>query len=803
MTKAELLEKLGSLLMEHHHVTLQEASDFQKYDAVVRILKEELLERQYKTQKTYFERGVRQLYYLSIEFLIGRFLGANLLNMGATEEWKALLSEIGIDLNALENAEPDAGTGNGGLGRLVACFMDSLATLSYPGHGYGIRYKHGLFNQKISKGEQVEILDRWLQDGYPWEERREDLAVLIRFGGTVESHKEGDRIYYTHHEDQLVKAVPYDIPVVGYGNETVNTLRLWGAEVPYGAKSAVTEAWNHPSSSLGIEAITEQLYPDDTHYEGRVLRLKQQYFMVSASIQSIVRDYKAHYSDITKMDERVAIHINDTHPALAIPELMRVLMDEEGLGWEQSWRMVTNMMAYTNHTILPEALEKWPTETMRQLLPRIFQIIGEINERYCKQLWGYFPYQWQRISDMSIIANEQVYMAHLAIAGCHSVNGVAELHTLILEKETLHNFYTLSPHKFNNKTNGITHRRWLMLSNPKLADLITEVIGSEHWIKDPESFRILTAYRRSPTVLDKLQSIKYDNKKRLADYIYKTQGIIIDPSSRFDIQVKRIHLYKRQLMNALHLLYRYRQLKENPNLEIDPVTFIFGGKAAPGYFLAKRVIKLINDIATMINRDPICKGKLAAVFIENFNVTKGEYVYPAADVSEQISLASKEASGTGNMKFMMNGAVTLGTWDGANLEIGQRVGLNNIVVFGMRADEVLRREREGSNRPWEIYENDPVIKDLLDCLVNGFLDCRQGAFDAVYHDLKHRDYFMVLQDFYEYAEAHEKIQLLYRDQRHWGKMCLLNIANSGFFSSDRTIQQYAEDIWLLEPTVIQ
>lgn len=802
MTKEELLKKISDILANRHHITLDKASDFQKYDAVVRIIKEELLERQRMTQETYFKRGVRQLYYLSIEFLIGRLLGANLLNMGETQVWRELLQDIGLDLNTLENAEPDAGTGNGGLGRLVACFLDSLATLSYPGHGYGIRYKHGLFNQRISKGEQVEVVDRWLQEGYPWESRRDDLSVLIRFGGTVETQKKGDRLYYTHHEDQLVKAVPYDVPVVGYGNMTVNTLRLWGAEAPGDSQGEAVTNEAQSSSTMGIEAITEQLYPDDSHYEGRVLRLKQQYFMVSASIQSIVRDYKVHYSDITRMDERVAIHINDTHPALAIPELMRILMDEEGLGWDQAWRMVVNMMAYTNHTILPEALEKWPVETMRSLLPRVYQIISEINERYCKNLWGFFPYQWQRISDMAIISNEQVFMAHLSIAGCHSVNGVAALHTEILEKETLKNFYNLAPHKFNNKTNGITHRRWLMLSNPQLADFISEVIGSEHWIRDPESFRILTAYRRDSAVLEKLQEIKYANKKRLADFIFKTQGVVIDPSSRFDIQVKRIHLYKRQLLNALHLLYRYRQLKENPNLEIDPVTFIFGGKAAPGYYLAKRVIKLINDIAVMINNDPVCKGKLKAVFIENFNVTKGEYVYPAADVSEQISLASKEASGTGNMKFMMNGAVTLGTWDGANVEIGQRVGLNNIVVFGMRADEVIRREQDGSNRPWEMYDNDPEIKALLDCLVDGFIDCRQGSYQAVFNELKHRDTFMVLRDFYSYADAHAKIQGLYRDQRHWGKMCLLNIANSGFFSSDRTIRQYAEDIWLLDPTIV-
>lgn len=794
-TTAQYKEEIKTYLKERHGVTLSKATDFQKYDAFASVIKDELLGKQQKTTETYFTEGKKQLYYLSIEFLIGRLLGSNLLNMNLREEWAQVLAEMGLDLNALEKAEPDAGTGNGGLGRLVACFLDSLATLQYPGHGYGIRYKYGLFRQEIHNGEQQEVLDRWLQKGYPWETRKEEEAVYVKFGGTVTSRQEGDHLYYDQHEEQLVKAIPYDIPIVGHKNETVNTLRLWGVESDihpdYGMK-------NFHEQDFSVEALSGQLYPDDSTADGRVLRLKQQYFMVSATVQSIIRDYKAHYDDVRRLAEFVVIHLNDTHPTLAIPELMRILMDEEGLGWDQSWHITKNVMAYTNHTILPEALEKWPVDIMQKVLPRIYQIVSEINERFCKELWGIYPYEWDRISEMAIIANDQVHMAHLAIYGCSSVNGVAALHTKILEEETLHNFYLLSPHKFNNKTNGITHRRWLMLSNPKLSDFITELTGTTYWESEPSTLRLLGAFRKDPVALDQLGQIKFENKVRLANYIKERMGVTIDPHSRFDIQVKRIHMYKRQLLNAMHLLYLYRQLKANPNMPMEPVTFIFGGKAAPGYFMAKRVIKFINDLARVVNNDPVCKGKLAIVFVENFNVTKGEYIYPAADVSEQISLASKEASGTGNMKFMMNGAVTLGTWDGANVEIAERVGRNNIVIFGMGPEEVIRHEQNGTNRPWEMYEEDPFFRELIDSMNDGSVFGKADTFTALRNDLVHHDTFMVLKDFKAYMEAHKKVANLYSDCRHWNKMCMMNIAHSGFFSSDRTIRQYAEDIWLID-----
>lgn len=796
--KAYQLE-IRELLKEKHNVSLEDATMFQKYDAIARVIMKDLVRRQEKTKETYFQKGARQLHYLSIEFLLGRLMGSNLLNLGKLKEWRKLLADMDIDLDAIEEVEKDAGTGNGGLGRLVACFMDSLATLRYPGHGYGIRYKYGLFCQEILNGEQIEVLDDWLHKGYPWEIKREEESVFVKFGGYVTSHKEGDRIYYTHHEDQLVKAVPYDIPIVGYHVNNVNTLRLWSAESPYENEEKNITSFSEQDYS--IEAISGRLYPDDTTFEGRVLRLKQQYFMVSATIQNIVRDFKAHGHDVREMSDKIAIHINDTHPALAIPELMRILMDEEGLGWEQAWRLVVNMMAYTNHTILPEALEKWPVETMRSILPRIYQIIEEINERFCRQLWGYYPYEWDKISRMAIIANEEVYMAHLAIAGGHSINGVAALHTNILKKETLNDFYRLSPHKFNNKTNGITHRRWLMLSNPKLADFIYELAGSNYWKKDPDTLRLLLAYRKDNAVLEKLSKIKQENKERLADFIYKNQGLKVDPNSRFDIQVKRIHMYKRQLLNAMHILYLYRKLKANPNMPLEPVTYFFGGKAAPGYFLAKRVIKFINELANTVNNDPVCKDKLKVVFIENFNVSKGQIVYPAADVSEQISLASKEASGTGNMKFMMNGAVTLGTWDGANVEIAQRVGLNNIVIFGMRPKEVIELERIRGHKPWEYYHGNEFFHDLIDSMNDGTIS-HPGMFQDLKNDLIHHDTFMLLRDFEAYAKAQEKVANLYKEQQHWNKMCLMNIGHSGHFSSDRTIREYAEDIWLLDPIAV-
>lgn len=784
-------------LNSRHGKTLEEATNFEKYYTLAAMVKTEMSEQWIKTNEACQKQKAKQLYYLSVEFLIGRLLGSNLLNLGETEEWQELLKEIGLDLNALEEAEPDAGLGNGGLGRLAACFMDSLASLNLPGHGSSIRYKYGLFRQKISGGEQVEVLDNWLRNGYPWESRREELAVYVKFGGQVTSEWVNGRLMVQHRESQLVRAVPYDVPIVGYHNGMVNTLRLWNAEAPDVDRRL--DDFNQPGKAdvHRIESITELLYPDDSTYEGRVLRLKQQYFMVSAALQRIVEDYKDSGCPIVKLAEKVAIHINDTHPALAVPELMRILMDKEGLRWEEAWHITTNVLAYTNHTILPEALEKWPVDTMRELLPRIFQIITEINERFCKQLWSYYPGNWKRISEMAVVGNEQVRMAHMAIVGSHSVNGVAALHTRILEKEALANFYRMTPYKFNNKTNGITHRRWLMLANPGLSRLITEAIGNDSWIREPEKLAILEAYRQDGPMLEALRKVKAESKQRFSDYLYARQGIRLDPTFRFDVQVKRIHAYKRQVMNALHLLYLYRQLQADPNMDIDPVAFIFGGKAAPGYDLAKRTIKLISDLVTAVNRDPVCKGKLQGVFVENFNVTKGEYVYPAADVSEQISLASKEASGTGNMKFMMNGAITLGTWDGANVEIAELVGRENIVIFGMSPEAVIQKQKDGTYRSWEIYRQDPLIRDLLDTLSLMGGSNRSGQ--TVYEDLVNHDPYMVLGDLHSYIDAHERVAGLYRDQEDWSRRCLINIARSGYFSSDRTIREYARDIWMLDP----
>ncbi|TCL38106.1 starch phosphorylase [Anaerospora hongkongensis] len=799
--RAAFLNQLQSM----HGKSLEEASPEDKYTALAVMVREYISNAWVQTNKHYENKGEKQVYYFSIEFLIGRLLGANLLNIGVRSEWEKWLAELGIDLNQLENEEPDAGLGNGGLGRLAACFLDSMASLQLPCHGCGIRYKYGLFEQKILDGYQVEHPDNWLKNGCMWEIRKFDKAVQVKFGGTVWSEEKNGKLVFHHDNAQTVLAVPYDIPVIGYQNSTVNTLRLWSAEtVQEDFDLLAFNQGNYVKAveyKYSIESISEILYPDDSHYEGRVLRLKQQYFLVSAGLQSIVRRFKKKHGSILDFAEKISIHINDTHPAMAIPELMRILMDEEGLSWNEAWQITKNTIAYTNHTILPEALEKWPVDIMKSLLPRIFMIIEELNKQFCSHLWSHYPGDWQRIASMAIIADNYVHMAHLAVVGSYSINGVAKIHTNILKQDVMKNFYHFYPYKFNNKTNGITHRRWLLKANPDLARLITNSI-SPSWIYYPQYLSTLLRYSEDAAFLEALDKIKETNKMNFANWVHNKYGITIDGSSIFDVHVKRIHAYKRQLMNALRILELYTRLKENPNLEMVPRTFIFAGKAAPGYFLAKRVIKLITTLAAVINNDSTIQGKMKVLFLENYSVSLAEMIFPAADVSEQISTASKEASGTGNMKFMMNGAVTIGTLDGANIEIHEEVGDDNIVIFGLTAKEVMNYYQNGGYRPWELVQSDTRLRKLLDQLVNGSLPVPREEFRVLYDSLVNSDEFFVLKDYAAYVEAQEKIDMLYRDNSRWNKMCLSNIAHSGKFSSDRTISEYAIGIWKAKPVVI-
>lgn len=788
-----------------HGKSLEEASLQDKYTALASLVRDYISRKWVETNRQYEIKGEKQVYYFSIEFLLGRLLGTNLLNIGSRDEWAAALQAIGINLAELEAHEADAGLGNGGLGRLAACFLDSMASLQLPGHGCGIRYKYGLFEQKIIDGYQVEHPDNWLKHGNIWEFRKPDKAVEVRFGGHVWPEEKDGRLAFHHDNAQTVLAVPYDVPVIGYQNNTVNTLRLWSAETPQVDFDLLSfnqgnyvKAIEHKYS---IEAISEILYPEDSHYEGRVLRLKQQYFFVSAGLQSIIRRFKKKHGNIREFAEKVTIHINDTHPALAIPELMRILVDEEELRWDEAWQITVNTIAYTNHTILPEALEKWPVDIMKTLLPRVFMIIEEINERYCRHLWEHYPGDWQRISSMAIVADNYVHMAHLAVVGSYSINGVAKIHTDILKKEVMKNFYHFFPYKFNNKTNGITHRRWLVKANPELAELITETI-SPSWIHYPTYLSTLLHHGEDGAFLQQMAAIKRRNKERLAKFIDARYAIGIDPDAIFDVHVKRIHAYKRQLLNALRIMDLYNRLKENPNLDAQPRTFIFAGKAAPGYYLAKRIIKLINTLAEVINNDPAVNSRIKVVFLENYSVSLAEMVFPASDVSEQISTASKEASGTGNMKFMMNGAITVGTLDGANIEIAEEVGHDNILIFGLTADQVMSYYRTGGYRPWEIYASEPRVKRILDQLIDGTLPVPPDEFRILYDSLIHHDEFFVLKDFDAYIKAQEKVDELYRDERKWSKICLANIAHSGKFSSDRTISEYAIGIWKISPVVI-
>lgn len=802
--KQALIEKVEMKLGR----AFKAATPTEVFQSLGDLLKEQMNKNWISTNETYIKNKEKQVYYFSMEFLLGRLVESNLLNMGALHIVKEGLEELELDPTEVFEQEHDAGLGNGGLGRLAACFLDSLASLQYAGHGYGIRYKYGLFEQKIIDSNQVELPDYWLKEDYVWEARRSDKTVEVRFGGTVEVEETASSLLFHHKDYETVLAVPYDVPIVGYQNKTVNTLRLWSAEaIPndeHLRPSSSHDYHHYLEYKRSVESISEFLYPDDSHWEGKLLRIKQQYFLVSAGVQSILSMYKEKYeSPLSQLPEKISIQINDTHPSLVIPELMRILMDEEGLGWEEAWTITANTVAYTNHTTLSEALEKWPVTMIQQLLPRIFMIINEINERFCQSLWFDFPEKQELISDLAVIAHDQVRMAHLAIVGSYSVNGVAKIHTDILKKKEMSHFYSVFPAKFNNKTNGITHRRWLCNANPSLAALITDAIG-KRWITQPKELISLLKYASDSSFQEKIANVKLQNKTKLAQFIKEHTNITVDEHSIFDVQIKRLHGYKRQLLNIFHIIHLYHSLRENPTMDIVPRTFIFGAKAAPSYHFAKQVIKLIVTTANIINNDPLIAGKIKIVFLENYSVTLAEKIIPATDISEQISTASKEASGTGNMKFMMNGALTLGTLDGANIEIKDMVGLDNIFIFGLTADEVLSHYQYGDYSAHGIYQNDERIKLILDQLHDGFFYKDDIEFKDIYYSiLSNNDEFFVLKDFDSYVETHQMVEQCYRNQSDWLKKSITNIAHSGKFSSDRTISEYASDIWGIRPIKIK
>ncbi|WP_077611653.1 glycogen/starch/alpha-glucan phosphorylase [Clostridium sp. Marseille-P2415] len=792
--------------------TVEEAAPEQMYQAVAYAVKDVIIDQWIATHKEYEKQDVKTLYYLSMEFLMGRALGNNIISIMAQQEVREVLDELGFDLNAIEDQEPDPALGNGGLGRLAACFLDSLATLGYPAYGCGIRYRYGMFKQKIENGYQTEIPDNWLQNGYPFEIRRAEYATEVKFGGYVNTVWENGRQRFVQEGYQSVRAVPYDMPVVGYGNNVVNTLRIWDAEAIH---TLNLDSFDRGDYQKAMEqenlakTIVEVLYPNDNHDAGKELRLKQQYFFISASVQRAVMKYMEKHDDIHKFCEKAVFQLNDTHPTVAVPELMRILLDDYGLSWEEAWEITTRTCAYTNHTIMSEALEKWPVELFSRLLPRIYQIVEEINRRFQQQIQQMYPGDQEKIRRMSIIYDGQVRMACLAIVGGFSVNGVARLHTGILKNQELKDFYQMMPEKFNNKTNGITQRRFLLHGNPLLADWVTKKIGNG-WITDLPHIHRLADYAEDPKCQQEFMDIKYRNKVRLADYIKEHNGIETDPGSMFDVQVKRLHEYKRQLMNILHVMYLYNQLKDDPNLDMVPRTFLFGAKAAAGYRRAKLTIKLINAVADVINNDKSIGGKIRVVFIEDYKVSNAEIIFAAADVSEQISTAGKEASGTGNMKFMLNGALTLGTMDGANVEIVEEVGEENAFIFGMSSDEVIRYENEGGYNPMEIFNSSDEIRRVLMQLINGYYSPQDPElFRDIYNSLLNTqssgraDAYFILKDFPSYAEAQRRIGQAYRDEAGWAKAAILNVACSGKFTSDRTVLEYVRDIWHLEKVKVE
>ena len=813
INKADLKASIVKELRRDFGKTLEEAHDYELYYAVSRAAMDYIVEKWYNTKKTYAVKQVKQAYYFSAEFLMGRYLGNNLINLKINEAVKETLEELGVDINKVEDQEFDTGLGNGGLGRLAACFLDSMATCKLPGHGYGLRYKYGMFEQKIENGYQVEYPDDWTRYGDPWSIVRMDRVYEVKFGGQIEVHKdEVGKEYFKRVNTENVLAVAYDVPVVGYGNDTINTLRLWEARSPEGFDLKLFNDQTYlQASAKAVEAqdISRVLYPNDTEKDGKLLRLKQQFFFTSASLQDIVRRYKGTYgNDFSKFAEKVAIQLNDTHPVVAIPELMRIFLDSEKLLWDEAWSICKKVFAYTNHTILSEALEKWDIALFQPLLPRIYQIIEEINRRFVEELHQKYPGDFGKIQYMSIIGNSQVRMAWLAIVGSHKVNGVAALHTEILKNSELKDWYDLYPEKFLNKTNGITQRRWLLKANPELSSLITELIG-DGWTTDLYKLKELEKYLDDENVLNRVSEIKLHNKERLANYIKETTGIEVNPHSIFDIQVKRLHEYKRQLLNVLHIMDLYNRLKENPLLDIEPRTFIFGAKAASGYRRAKSIIKLINTLAERINNDADINGKIKVVFLENYRVSLAEKIFPAADISEQISTASKEASGTGNMKFMLNGALTLGTMDGANVEIVEEAGLENEFIFGLSAAEVEEFQRNGQYNPFDDYNKVEGLKKVVDQLGDGtFDDDHKGIFRELQTSLLYGvdgsrpDVYFLLRDFDSYREAQTRIDNAYKNKKDWARKALINIANAGKFSSDRTIMEYAREIWNIEPTEV-
>ncbi len=792
--------------------TIDEATPQQVYQAVSLAVKDMIIDRWIATHKEYDKQDSKIVYYMSMEFLTGRFLGNNIINLCESKDVADALKELGFDLNAIEDQERDPALGNGGLGRLAACFLDSLATLGYPAYGCGIRYRYGMFKQQIKDGYQIEVPDEWLKDGYPFEIRRAEYATEVKFGGYVETVWDGKKNNYVQKGYQSVMAIPYDIPIVGYGNNVVNSLRIWDAQPVNTFNLADFDKGNYQKAVEQenlAKTIVEVLYPNDNHYAGKELRLKQQYFFISASVQRAVMKYKENHDDIKKLYEKVTFQMNDTHPTVAVAELMRILVDEEGLSWDEAWEVTTKTCAYTNHTIMAEALEKWPIELFSRLLPRIYQIVEEINRRFIEEIKKAYPDNQEKIKKMAIIYDGQVRMAHLAIAGSFSVNGVAGLHTEILKKRELRDFYEMMPEKFNNKTNGITQRRFLLHGNPQLAAWVTDKIGSE-WITDLSQISKLKVFVDDEKCQQEFMNIKYQNKLRLAEYIREHNGVEINPRSIYDVQVKRLHEYKRQLMNILHVMYLYNQLKDNPNMDMVPRTFIFGAKAAAGYKRAKLTIKLINAVADVVNNDKSIGGKIKVVFIEDYRVSNAEMIFAAADVSEQISTASKEASGTGNMKFMLNGALTIGTMDGANVEMSQEVGKENMFIFGASSDEIMNWEQHGGYDPMEIFNNDQDIRRVLMQLINGYFAPHDPElFRDLYNSLLNTlasdraDTYFILKDFRSYAEAHKKIDEMYRDEKWWARTAMLNTASSGLFSADRTIQQYVDDIWKLEKVTVE
>ena len=784
---------------------LDEATTQQIYQAVAYSVKDDIIDNWIETHKAYEKQDKKMVYYMSMEFLMGRALGNNMINLLCYDEVRETLEELGLDMNLIEDQEPDAALGNGGLGRLAACFLDSLATLGYPAYGCGIRYRYGMFKQKIENGYQVEVPDNWLKYGNPFEIKRDEYAVEVKFGGYVDVEMHNGRQKFVQKGYQSVRAVPYDMPIVGYGNHIINTLRIWDAEA---INNFNLDSFDKGEYEKAVEqenlarTICEVLYPNDNHMAGKELRLKQQYFFISASVQRAVAKYKQTHDDIRKFHEKVTFQLNDTHPTVAVAELMRILVDEEGLEWDEAWEVTRKTCAYTNHTIMAEALEKWPIELFSRLLPRVYQIVEEINRRFVIEIQNKYPGDQEKIRKMAILYDGQIRMAHLAIAGSYSVNGVARLHTEILKKQELKDFYEMMPEKFNNKTNGITQRRFLLHGNPLLASWVTDKIGDD-WITNLDHLKHLKVYVDDEKCQQEFMNIKYQNKVRLAKYIKEHNGIDVDPRSIFDCQVKRLHEYKRQLMNILHVMYLYNELKAHPDMDIVPRTFIFGAKAAAGYYTAKLTIKLINAVADKINNDSSINGKIKVVFIEDYRVSNAELIFAAADVSEQISTASKEASGTGNMKFMLNGALTLGTMDGANVEIVEEVGKDNAFIFGLSAEQVMEYEKNGNYNPRDVYNNNQDVRQVLTQLVNGFYSPENPElFRALYDALLEKDTYFTLLDFDSYKEAHNRIDAAYRDEQHWARTAMLQTASAGKFSSDRTIEEYAKEMWHLEKVTL-